>query len=472
MDAYSNQYKIFFLIFMIFVCCNPKKRYESKESMDGIEIIPEWLNLNVSEALPLDGLNVWIPTNNFQTSSLIRVPRFPRKFSAKEIEDNESLKDFQIIPLKQGKLLDLKTVRNEQTSAQIAIGAKLDLYNVKIKVGNLVDSDGEILSADNIQVRYVKYVPVQRSRSEYVWSAKLESVIGEGTSGNMNPNVVGDPLIDLKSVDIPAYRTQPVWFTFRVPKATKPGVYEGLLEIFSDEYKEVSHKVRLTVLDKILPDSVDYKFHLDVWINPSSIAGYYKLEYWSEEHWNLISKYLKDYASRGGKNIATTITHEPWHVPWINKTTRSQTAFGYKSMVKWYKNTNDNWEFDYSIFDKYVTMATKLGIHGAINTFSMTPFHSKQRIHYLDREDNVEKVIEIDISDLAYEKIWTDFLISFKKHLIQKGLFERTYLGFDEKPEKDLEIFFDKKVFMELYVKVNKNWRSNKIQLKRFGYKE
>ncbi len=37
---------------------------------------------------------------------------------------------------------------------------------------------------------------------------------------------------------------------------------------------------------------------------------------------------------------------------------------------------------------------------------------------------------------------------------------------------KDLEIFFDKKVFMELYVKVNKNWRSNKIQLKRFGYKE
>ena len=37
---------------------------------------------------------------------------------------------------------------------------------------------------------------------------------------------------------------------------------------------------------------------------------------------------------------------------------------------------------------------------------------------------------------------------------------------------KDLELFFDKKVFMELYVKVNKNWRSNKNQLKRFGYKE
>ena len=37
---------------------------------------------------------------------------------------------------------------------------------------------------------------------------------------------------------------------------------------------------------------------------------------------------------------------------------------------------------------------------------------------------------------------------------------------------KDLEKFFDKKVFLELYVKVNKNWRSNTRQLKRFGYKE
>ena len=37
---------------------------------------------------------------------------------------------------------------------------------------------------------------------------------------------------------------------------------------------------------------------------------------------------------------------------------------------------------------------------------------------------------------------------------------------------KDLELFFDKKVFLELYVKVNKNWRSNDKQLKRFGYKD
>jgi len=35
---------------------------------------------------------------------------------------------------------------------------------------------------------------------------------------------------------------------------------------------------------------------------------------------------------------------------------------------------------------------------------------------------------------------------------------------------KDLERFFGKQIHIELYVKVNKNWRSNQNQLKRFGY--
>jgi GTPase len=37
---------------------------------------------------------------------------------------------------------------------------------------------------------------------------------------------------------------------------------------------------------------------------------------------------------------------------------------------------------------------------------------------------------------------------------------------------KDLEKFFGKQIHIELYVKVNKNWRSNINQLKRFGYNQ
>ena len=36
----------------------------------------------------------------------------------------------------------------------------------------------------------------------------------------------------------------------------------------------------------------------------------------------------------------------------------------------------------------------------------------------------------------------------------------------------DMEVFFNKKIFLDLQVKVNKNWRSSDKQLKRFGYNQ
>ncbi|MEG1406049.1 MAG: KH domain-containing protein, partial [Alistipes sp.] len=35
---------------------------------------------------------------------------------------------------------------------------------------------------------------------------------------------------------------------------------------------------------------------------------------------------------------------------------------------------------------------------------------------------------------------------------------------------EDMEKFLDKKVFLQLFVKVNDDWRNNERQLKRFGY--
>lgn len=39
------------------------------------------------------------------------------------------------------------------------------------------------------------------------------------------------------------------------------------------------------------------------------------------------------------------------------------------------------------------------------------------------------------------------------------------------KARKDLEVFFKKKIFIEIKVKVSKNWRSSDTQLRKFGYK-
>ena len=37
---------------------------------------------------------------------------------------------------------------------------------------------------------------------------------------------------------------------------------------------------------------------------------------------------------------------------------------------------------------------------------------------------------------------------------------------------QDIETFFDKKVFLELFVKVEKDWRNRENKLRQFGYIE
>ena len=426
-------------ITFLLLSCNTSKNGKLEHNLDEIWDVPEWVKFNVDEAFPIDGLNIWIPTNNIQTSSLIRVPRFPRKISEEEIKHNVALKDFEIVPLREDRVLEISAIKNEQVSFQIALGAKQDLSQVRVEVSDLESNDGQVFDSNNIQIRYVKYLSVERARSEYVWSPKLENVVGEGVSGTMSPNVVGDPLIESDSIRLPAYRAQPVWFTLKIPKNTATGLYEGLISINSVEFGQVQQKLKLKVLDIQLPDVDKFTFHLDLWLNPSSISKFYHFDDWSKDHWEMISKYLKDYASRGGKNITTTITHEPWHKPWINNTTVSQSLFGYKSMVQWILDENGNWEFDYSIFDRYVELATDLGINGAINTFSLTPFHTSQKIHFFDKKENRNNVLELEIGEKRYEETWVAFLKDFKEHLVQKGFFGRTYLGFDEQPEEELE---------------------------------
>jgi len=36
---------------------------------------------------------------------------------------------------------------------------------------------------------------------------------------------------------------------------------------------------------------------------------------------------------------------------------------------------------------------------------------------------------------------------------------------------KDMETFFGKKIFLELYVKVKEKWREDKLLLQKFGYR-
>ncbi|CAI8166070.1 MAG: GTPase Era [Polaribacter sp. SA4-10] len=94
--------------------------------------------------------------------------------------------------------------------------------------------------------------------------------------------------------------------------------------------------------------------------------------------------------------------------------------------------------------------------------------HYKKEIPYsveVETEEFVEeeKIVRIRSVIMVERETQKGIIIGHKGTAIKR-------VGAESR--KDLEKFFDKKVFIELYVKVNKNWRSDKIQLKRFGYNQ
>jgi len=94
--------------------------------------------------------------------------------------------------------------------------------------------------------------------------------------------------------------------------------------------------------------------------------------------------------------------------------------------------------------------------------------HYKKEIPYsveVDTESFVEEehIIKIHAIIMVERDTQKGIIIGHKGSAIKR-------VGSEAR--KDLQQFFEKKIFLDLRVKVNKNWRSNDRQLKRFGYKD
>lgn len=92
--------------------------------------------------------------------------------------------------------------------------------------------------------------------------------------------------------------------------------------------------------------------------------------------------------------------------------------------------------------------------------------HYKKEIPYaveVDTEEffEEEKIIRIRSVIMVERETQKGIIIGHKGSALKR-------VGVEAR--KDLEKFFGKQIHIELYVKVNKNWRSNQNQLKRFGY--
>ena len=302
--------------------------------------------------------------------------------------------------------------KGERLNTQILVWSPDTLKQVRFILNDLKNEKGKLIAGSNSNIYMVRYVA-----GNYPYGAKDVTC---GASPYKNLYLMPDRFEAFEQFDLPGRTVRPVWLSFNIPAGTEAGIYKGTVQVKSDNYTATLN-ITLTIQNQLLPKPSEWKHRLDLWQNPWVIAWKYNLSPWSEEHKLLLKKHLKLYADAGGKYITTYGVHSPW-------ADNSYMVEG--TMIEWIKRKEGGWKFEYTIFDDYVQLALSVGIDKAITIYTPVPWGF--RFRYKD-EKTGNYVYESWAPDSKeFKSFWNVFLTDLKKHLEQKGWFEKTYLGINE----------------------------------------
>jgi hypothetical protein len=275
--------------------------------------------------------------------------------------------------------------RGERINAQFVIWTGTGLKNAQISLTDLKSESGKTISATNLVPSWVRYT------------------IG-------GSDLFADILEPNKPIDIPGSSVRPVWLNVNIPQDATPGVYSGILKVVADGGREKTFSLKVEVLAASLPPVRDWSLNVDIFQGPWALAQYYKLEPWSDAHWAKVQELLDFSADMGVKYISTYLLSARW------------------VMIKAAKKKDGTWDYDYSLFDKYVDMAIKSGTA----RFIKLGLPWNENVVYRDEAQGSDVIIKNNYSDKGYREYWTSYLQALAKHLKEKGWFDRSLLYVDE----------------------------------------
>ncbi|NOX54631.1 MAG: DUF4091 domain-containing protein [Planctomycetes bacterium] len=228
-------------------------------------------------------------------------------------------------PPKQVGQIVLRAARNEYEPAQIAIRSSKRLEKVRVEVSPLRQEKGQaVIGSEAITWNFVGFIPLKKNTPR---SERLQL--------RPAPCDVPDPLLEVRSMDIPADLTQPVWLTVRFPEQAAPGRYRGQVTVVVGGVRQ-SVPLELTVDPFVLPD----ERHLFVtnWFTVGNIAKAHGVELWSEPFWQVLRRYAENMAAHR-QNVVL--------VPW--------------TLIEVTREPDGNLSFDYSRFDRFVKLFEQAG---------------------------------------------------------------------------------------------------------------
>lgn len=301
-----------------------------------------------------------------------------------------------------------------------------EVHNVEVTVSDFSSESG-VIATDNVEVRWLK---------------EVQANIGCGNidNGNAYAPVKTFPDVIYKGgkCDLAAEKVLFSWITIHVPETAKAGIYTGTVTVTADELKTpYVFDYNFEVLDLLQPKTNVMHTQIQIWQHPFSVAGYYgvaKEDYFTEAHFKYMRASMKEYQKLGGRDVVANIVEEAWN---------HQSYYSDPSMVKWTKNSDGTFSFDYTWYDAWIDFQIECGVlnpksgEGQIKCYSIVPWNNQ--IAYYDEVLGRSVAQSYTPGAADWKEMWTSFLTDFMKHSKEMGWFDITYISTDERSMEQLE---------------------------------
>lgn len=184
------------------------------------------------------------------------------------------------------------------------------------------------------------------TREKYKGAA-FRGAQGKAITAYMEAFKFFDQIGDAPPEKIPANSCQPIWLSLQVPGTAAPGEYKGKVTVSAEGGTSIAVPVEAEVQGWRVPDPLDFQTVVQSEQSPYGVARGYKVELWSDKHFELMESSFKQLARIGND--------------WLFIPVLLSSEFGNRDdqMITWIRKKDGSMAFDFALLDRYIALARK-----------------------------------------------------------------------------------------------------------------
>lgn len=142
--------------------------------------------------------------------------------------------------------------------------------------------------AEHVRVRTVEHVPVGRATNGIVDDNYLR------TTSGLYPDLLRD--VKDGKVYIRSRQWSSLWVDVKLTDEIPAGEYDIEIQLIKEDHVICSAAKKIKVIGATLPKQ---KIMHTEWLHADCLADYYHVDVFSEEHWEILENYFREYVDRG-----------------------------------------------------------------------------------------------------------------------------------------------------------------------------